>query len=104
MNDIITPNQIRGRVRAHEVKAAGSLFERLFRGLTWLPTTPWSRNLVVYEWGAIVSRLLATGDVAYRIGGMYLEFENVDTPGDPVSPPTRLRWVSSSARSKSPAR
>jgi len=83
MNEIITPNQLRGRVRAcRHVAGMPPKFDVPFY------TTDWLSNLVVYEWGAIVSRLLATGDVAYRIGGMYLEFENVATPGDPVSPPT----------------
>lgn len=61
----------------------------------WRQTTPWSRNLVVYQWADIVAKLLANGDSRYRIGGMYLEFANVASPGDTVSPPsyTRTRTI-----------
>jgi hypothetical protein len=35
---------------------------------------------VVYEWGAVVSRLLAQGDIRYKISAMYLEFNNGTPP------------------------
>lgn len=75
---------IQGRVR--------SVVER---GGLRLPTTRWSSNLVVREWASIVARLLA-GESQYKLGGMYLEYENVVTPGDPVSVPSldRSRDVS----------
>lgn len=66
-----------GRVRAHQVK-----------GELWQPVTELKPNLVLYEWANIVSKLLTIGDSRYRIGGMYLEFENVASPGNTVSPPT----------------
>ncbi len=56
-----------------------------------LPATGWHKNLVLYDWATIVGNLLTLGSSAYKIGGMYLEFENVASPGDPVSPPTVTR-------------
>lgn len=54
----------------------------------WEAKTGWMPNLVVYEWGTIVGNLLNGKGLNYRIGGMYLEFENVASPGDTVTPPT----------------
>lgn len=61
----------------------------------WQQVTPWCQNLVVYQWADIVAKLLANGDSRYRIAGMYLEFANVASPGDTVSPPsfTRTRTI-----------
>lgn len=59
-----------GRVRAFQVRPDG----------LWLPTTDWRANTVVYEWGAIVARLLAQGDIAYKLSAMYLEFSNGEAP------------------------
>lgn len=75
--DQIGTNSVVGRVRAHRVTDE-----------IWTPTTELNPNLVLYQWGEIVGKLLTTGDAKYRIGGMYLEFENVASPSDPVSVPT----------------
>lgn len=82
--DLIGLNRVRGRVRAHRVVNA-----------VWTPTAGYKPNLVLYQWAEIASKLLTTGDSRYRIGGMYLEFQNVASPGTPVSPPTfdRTRTV-----------
>lgn len=82
--DSIGLNKLQGRVRAHRVENE-----------LWTPTTELKKNLVLYQWAEIVSKLLTLGDTRYRIGGMYLEFQNVASPGDPVSPPTfnRTRTV-----------
>lgn len=79
-----------GRVRAYTV-ADLSLDKS-----NWKPTTDFKHNLIVYQWATIVAKLLTSGDSRYRISGMYLEFENTDNPGDPVSPPIfdRTRDVS----------
>jgi hypothetical protein len=78
LKEVIIGNDAgKGRVRAHQV-----------RNDIWLPQTKYKHNLVVYEWGAIVTRLLGLGQINYRIAGMYLEFENVASPGDPVAVPT----------------
>lgn len=86
----------RGRVRAYCVFPCG----RNQGKCTWL-TMPgpdgrlhhWSQrtefqpNLVLYEWGAIVGNLLLKQGLKFGIGGMYLEFANVASPGDPVPVP-----------------
>lgn len=51
------------------------------------PVTDWDHNDIMYDWAAIVSRLLADGGSQYRIGGMYLEYKNVADPDDVVTPP-----------------
>lgn len=75
--DHIGTKNVSGKVRAYRV-----IDDR------WLATTELKPNLVLYEWANIVSKLLTQGDARYRIGGMYLEFENVASPGDTVTPPT----------------
>jgi len=78
MQEIILPNKsVSGRVRAHEV-----------RGDVWDLLTAWDHNQVLYGWGTVVGTLLTKGLSNYRIGGMYLEYENVADPDDPVSAPT----------------
>lgn len=76
--DLLGLKDIRGRVRAHSVAD-----DRI-----WTPTTPFRHNLVLYQWAEITAKLLATGDSRYRLGGMYLEFQNVASPGNSVTPPT----------------
>jgi hypothetical protein len=57
----------------------------------WTPITEFRHNNFLYEWGAIFARLLMRQGLNYGIGGMYMEFANVASPGDPVSPPTFTR-------------
>lgn len=52
------------------------------------PRTRWSSNLVLRSWAAIVGKLLLTGEQQYRISGMYIEFENVPSPGDVSAVPS----------------
>lgn len=54
----------------------------------WKPLTRWTKNLVLKEWGAIVGNALRTGDSKYRISHMYLEYQNVASPGDPADIPS----------------
>ena len=75
--DLIGLQNIRGQVRAYQVD-----------GEQWTPRTELKSNLVLYDWANILSKLLTIGDARYRIGGVYLEFENTTSPGDTVSPPT----------------
>jgi hypothetical protein len=70
-----------GRVKAYECPVPLD-FE------PWRAVTDWVPNLVVYEWATVVGNLLNGTGLNYRIGGMYLEFENVASPGDTVTPPT----------------
>ncbi len=80
--DKIDKSSIQGRVRAHLVHGESD------KSLIWTPKTEFSKNLVLYQWSQIVGKLLTAGDSRYRIGGLYLEFENVASPGSPVSVPT----------------
>lgn len=44
----------------------------------WKPATSQRRNLIMYDWATVVSKLLqgAPDGKTYKIGGMYLEFAN----------------------------
>ena len=64
-------------------------YEKLRPG--WLPVTEFMKNEVLYEWGALVGQLLMRRGLNYGIAGMYVEFENAASPGDPVAPPTLTR-------------
>ena len=88
--DLIGLSSVQGRVRAHHVWGEED------SSLIWTPKTDFSKNLVLNQWATIVTKLLTSGDARYRIGGMYLEFENTGSPGDSVSVPSfdRTRDVS----------
>lgn len=95
MRDVILPsNYVSGRVRLCRVPRTpfGQFLLPLVpdklgggqRPRFWGTPNPWDHNDWVKQWGAIVGRQLAEGDVRYRISGMYLEFENVSDPDDVV--------------------
>lgn len=106
MNELIDPRKyMRGEVRLHSVPVP-SYLDRvrrmvrrrhpdpaaspvLYRG--WTPLTDFEHNDFLYEWGAIFGNLLCRRGLNYGVGGMYVEFENVGTPGDPVAPPAFTR-------------
>lgn len=48
-------------------------------------------NTILYDAATIIANLLATGGVQWKIATMYLEFANVASPGDTVSPPSFTR-------------
>lgn len=75
--NVCSAKDLRGRVRAHRVVS-----ER------WSPVTDFRSNLVLYQWAELTAKLLATGDSRYRLSGMYLEFQNVASPGTPADIPT----------------
>lgn len=101
---ILGPAAIKGRVRLYRTPddvVAGRyaldaltrepqiLLERTASRQPWLPNrvTDWDHNDIMYDWASIVSRQLADGGTAYRIGGMYIEYKNVASPSDTVTPP-----------------
>lgn len=55
---------------------------------TWVPAGDWCPNTILYEWGALVGGWMATGDPAYRVSGIYVEFANA---APPISPPSYTR-------------
>ncbi len=57
----------------------------------WSQRTDWQPNQFLYEWGTIFANMLLRRGANFGIGGMYLEFENTGSPGDPVSPPDFTR-------------
>jgi hypothetical protein len=61
-------------------------------GLITPPRDPgWTANSWNYTWGYLACRALGQRDIRYGIGAVYLEFENVADPEDPVSPPATAR-------------
>lgn len=86
----------RGRVRAHRVtqvrRNPGKSTRKILPGPNglahaWDPVTPFVHNDVLYDWATIVGKLLLKQGVKFGIGGMYIEFQNVASPGDPVAAP-----------------
>lgn len=63
-----------------------SLFDVTPEGL-WLPRTT-DRNQIQVQWGEIAARLFGDGDARYKLSAMYIEFENVASPGDTVTAPS----------------
>lgn len=74
MQDVITTPNIRGRLAVYSAGRRCTV-----------------QNQIQYGWGAAVSKLLATGNAAYKISTMYVEFENVASGGDVITPPTYTR-------------
>lgn len=113
MRDAIEPRKyMRGDVRAHLVPSdrtfaltglipddtpcdpfayASAYASRYGRPPGWSPRTDFRHNDFLYEWGAIFANLLMRRGLNYGVGGMYVEFENVASPGDPVSAPDFTR-------------
>lgn len=85
----------KGSVRGFQV------FDRqpsvLFPGsrLKWtsqkVPVTRRVPNTILYDAATIYAHLLAEGALLWRIATMYLEFANVPSPGDTVTPPVFTR-------------
>jgi hypothetical protein len=85
MGDSIIPvDYIRGSVRLHRKCDQADLSR-------WSSPTAWQHNAFLYEWGAIFGNLLLRRGLNYGIGGMYIEYANVASPGDPFDPPTFTR-------------
>jgi hypothetical protein len=91
----------RGRVRAYHVPhliAFCPATMRMTRDLSGRMRdlkSGWTPNLVLRSWAGIVGKLLTTGESKYRISGMYVEFMNVASPGDPAPIPSYDRSYAS---------
>ena len=46
------------------------------------------KNAWPFTWGLVAAQAIGRGDRDYRLRGMYIEFENVPDPSDPVTLPT----------------
>jgi hypothetical protein len=45
-------------------------------------------NQIQIDWGFVAAKAIGQGDSLYKISTMYIEYENVASPGDPVTVPT----------------
>jgi hypothetical protein len=54
----------------------------------WVTPVTFKPNQIQYDWGFIAAQTIGRGLFSYRIAAMYIEFENVASPGDPVTIPT----------------
>lgn len=103
MTDVIDPAKyIHGEVQTYRVHPMGQSMGKSTwlclpgpkkdpRFHFWTNPSGFTPNALLYEWGAIFGNLLRRQGLNYGIGGMYMEFENVASPGDPVSVPTFTR-------------
>lgn len=69
-----------------EVEGFIQTYEVTDKGL-WLPKSTF-HNQIQWSWGEIACKLLGDGNSDYKISGMYIEFENVASSGDAVTPPS----------------
>jgi hypothetical protein len=69
--------EVQGLVRAWRVRPNGLM----------VPVAE-VQNQLQYTWGFIAAQSLGLGDVKYQIDAMYIEFENVAAPANPVTVPT----------------
>jgi len=53
----------------------------------WVPRAV-IENQIQYSWGMIAAQAIGRGDPRFHVNTMYIEFENVASPGDPVTIPT----------------
>jgi hypothetical protein len=89
---------IKGRARPGRVYPVGNtrIFQDTPNGVEaalvlpglWVPEGTWEDNLTLYDWAEIYGQLMRgePDGRQYRIGGMYIEFEN--NGGAAVSPPS----------------
>lgn len=76
---------IRGRVGLWHVRQRG----KRQRGPTqWVEPITFIQNQIQFHWGFIATQTIGKGLSRYRVAAMYIEFENVASPGDPVTVPT----------------
>lgn len=45
-------------------------------------------NQIQYDWGFVAAKLIGQGNYKYRLSAMYIEFENVASPGNIVTVPS----------------
>ncbi len=57
--------------------------ERLVEPITW----PLKPNQIQYDWGFVAAKTIGQGDRKFKLAAMYIEFENVASPSNPVTAP-----------------
>ena len=63
----------------------------------WTPITNWTKNSIMKAWADIVGHLLISANSDYKIKYLYIEFENVTNPNDPIVVPYYGRETSDGA-------
>ncbi len=71
----VTP-EVQGLVRLWKTRPSGLMIP--------VATT---QNQLQYSWGFIAARAIGMGDADYQVDAMYIEFENVAAPADPITAP-----------------
>lgn len=72
-----TNGEVEGFISTYEVTESG----------LWLPKSSF-HNQIQWTWGEIACKLFGEGSSEYKISSMYIEFENVASPGDTVTAPS----------------
>jgi len=68
--------EVNGFIKSYEINSTG----------LWIPRASF-HNQIQWTWGEIACKLFGEGKEEYKISAMYIEFENVASPGDVVSAP-----------------
>lgn len=63
----------------------GRVLRRLVEPITF------KNNQIQFDWGYIAAQTIGRGKVSYRLSALYIEFENVASPGDAVTIPSFTR-------------
>lgn len=82
-----TSSQIVSEVTLYAVPDNEALGRDALRLNHWQELFTW-KNQLQYDWARIAVQLFGFGRGEYRISGMYIEYENVANPNDPVSIPS----------------
>ncbi len=70
-------------------KGLYSTFHVCERTGLWLPGPSRRRpNQIQYDWGRIALQCIGRGKPAYKVNAVYVEFQNVPSPGDPGTVPS----------------
>lgn len=76
------------KINSHYIKGAATPYEirQPYPGCNWFIRYKTQSNQICYDWGGIVAALLRglQDGNTYKIGGMYLEFDNSGSPVDPT--------------------
>jgi hypothetical protein len=57
----------------------------------WTPLGDPLKNLVMFDWAVLAAKQVTVGGPQFRINAMYIEYQNVASPGNTVTPPALAR-------------
>jgi len=78
---------LRGRITVWQPKGLVTCLKDLHAAEVLLQ----KQNQIQYEWGAVASQCIGIGNRNFRVNAMYIEYENVADPEDPITVPTYAR-------------